>query len=635
YEVRVEACTVLGCSSSDWSSVLTLEAPPAGQPAPLLDLTSDPPTGLRTSFLLTWSPPAQLNGRILHYEVYRRQSALDTDKTGTATVVYKNISTSFKDGGLQPYTAYQYQVWAVNSAGYASSPWVSGRTGPAPPQGVGVPVVLDVSATSAVVGISPPAQPNGIVSLFRVFSVDQNNRTLLSEGTSHQQTLHGLRPYTQYWVGVEACTCYQCCSRGPVTELHTLAAPPADQRPPRLITLTSRSVQVEWNEPVAPNGVIDSCELHLRSSCPPPPQPIPSACTEGPTEICFFGKKWSYNVTGLQPYSTYELSVACFNNMGSTASNWTAVSTFSEPPQYVSPFSVDSNLTVIWLDWTGTFSLNGYLKEYTVTESQLRVYTGFYSYLHIPRTSQKTLSFQVTCITDSGSASTPTIRYSPATGLGPLEPVDGDKQGVSIPATPVYSELWFILLFALLGLFLLAILIGLLLKRALRKNPSARERPPLVMLQKTRKAGGDMYMRPCPELCSKHLSSSMLFLDQPTFDTVADCVEISNVILKSYTVYTEGVTDTKIVGRSSRYSPMSVLRAPSQTDLTQAYSQHSLHRSVSQLIDRKSLMMEEGCWDNPLGHDSGLYVAEDEFVDAIKAISSGKKEHTNFTDTHL
>ncbi len=30
--------------------------------------------------------------------------------------------------------------------------------------------------------------------------------------------------------------------------------------------------------------------------------------------------------------------------------------------------------------------------------------------------------------------------------------------------------------------------------RALRKNPSARERPPLVMLQKSRKAGGEMYM---------------------------------------------------------------------------------------------------------------------------------------------
>lgn len=71
-------------------------------------------------------------------------------------------------------------------------------------------------------------------------------------------------------------------------------------------------------------------------------------------------------------------------------------------------------------------------------------------------------------------------------------------------------------------------------------------------------------------------------------------------------MYFQGLTDTKIVGTSSRFSPMSVLRVPSQTDISQAYSQHSLHRSISQLIDRKSLMMEEGSWDNPLGQDSGL-----------------------------
>lgn len=67
----------------------------------------------------------------------------------------------------------------------------------------------------------------------------------------------------------------------------------------------------------------------------------------------------------------------------------------------------------------------------------------------------------------------------------------------------------------------------------------------------------------------------------------------------------QGLMDTKIVG-SSRFSPMPVLRVPSQTDLSQDYSQHSLHRSISQLIDRKSLVMDEGSWDNPLGHDSGL-----------------------------
>lgn len=76
----------------------------------------------------------------------------------------------------------------------------------------------------------------------------------------------------------------------------------------------------------------------------------------------------------------------------------------------------------------------------------------------------------------------------------------------------------------------------------------------------------------------------------------------------------QGLAETKIVGSSSRFSPISVLRVPSQPDLTQAYSQHSLHRSVSQLIDRKSLMMEEGSWDNPLGQDSGLVRKDNVFM---------------------
>ncbi|KAF3832468.1 hypothetical protein F7725_026133, partial [Dissostichus mawsoni] len=413
----------------------------------------------------------------------------------------------------------------------------------------------------------PPARPNGIVSLYRVFSVNHNNHTLRGHPISRHSMVYVPTP---------------CCSQGPLSELQTLAAPPAHQPPPRPVTLTTRSVQLQWDEPLAPNGVIESCELHLRSPCPQPLQPVPLPCAEGPIEICFFGKRRSYN-----PYSTYQLRAACFNKMGSTASNWTTVSTLSEAPQYVSPFSVGSNLTVICLDWTESFSLNGYLKDFSVTESQLRVYTGFYSYLH------------VTCTTDSGSASTPTIRYSPATGLGPVEPEDSGKEGISMSAAPVYSELWFILLLSLLGLFLLTLLLGLLLQRALRKNPSARERPPWSCCRRTGRLE-ERYTGSCPELCSKHLSSSVFLPDRPTvrhFSIITD--QTLNVYFIVPLQFDTGLTDTKIVG-----SPMSVLRVPSQTDL--AYSQHSLHRSVSQLIDRKSLMMEEGSWDNPLGHDSGL-----------------------------
>lgn len=111
YEVRLEACTALGCTSSDWSSILTLEAPPSGQSAPLLDLQIDAQTGLQTTYLLTWSPPLQPNGRLLHYELYRRlQEPIRDLDSGGATLVCKNLTTVFRDEALQPYTVYQYQV---------------------------------------------------------------------------------------------------------------------------------------------------------------------------------------------------------------------------------------------------------------------------------------------------------------------------------------------------------------------------------------------------------------------------------------------------------------------------------------------------------------------------------------------
>ncbi len=59
---------------------------------------------------------------------------------------------------------------------------------------------------------------------------------------------------------------WQCCSQGPLRELHTLAAPPSRQPPPRPVTLTSRSVQLEWDEPLAPNGVIERLIENLKEN---------------------------------------------------------------------------------------------------------------------------------------------------------------------------------------------------------------------------------------------------------------------------------------------------------------------------------------------------------------------------------
>ena len=58
-------------------------------------------------------------------------------------------------------------------------------------------------------------------------------------------------------------------------------------------------------------------------------------------------------------------------------------------PQYLAPFSVDSNLSVVCVDWSGSFLLNGRLQEFVLTDGGQRVYRGSDTALCIPRTADK------------------------------------------------------------------------------------------------------------------------------------------------------------------------------------------------------------------------------------------------------
>ena len=73
------------------------------------------------------------------------------------------------------------------------------------------------------------------------------------------------------------------------------------------------------------------------------------------------------------------------------------------------------------------------------------------------------------------------------------------------------------------------------------------------------------------------------------------------------------MADTKIPRTGARVSlrsnrSISVLRIPSQSQLSHAYSHSSLHRSVSQLMDiqDKKVLVDDSLWETIMGHDSGL-----------------------------
>ncbi|XP_060145902.1 usherin [Globicephala melas] len=598
YEVRIQACTRLGCASGDWTSIQTPEVAPRMQPPPHLEVQTAP-GGFQPMVSLLWTGPLQPNGQVLYYELYRRQIAAEPGKSNPV-LTYNGSSSSFMDMELLPFTEYEYQVWAVNSAGKASSSWTRCRTGPAPPEGLRAPKFHAVSATQAVVNISAPQKPNGIVSLYRLFSNDTSGaQTVLAEGLATQQTLHGLQPFTTYSIGVEACTCFNCCSQGPTAELRTPSAPPSGLSCPQIQTLASRTASFQWSPPLFPNGVIQSYELQLYMACPPDSA---TPCTPSQTETKYAGPGLRASLGGLQPYTTYKLRVVAHNDLGSTASDWISFITQKELPQYRAPFSVDSNLSVVCVDWSGSFLLNGRLKEFVLTDGGQRVYSGLDTTLYIPKTADRTFFFQVICTTDEGSVKTPLIQYDTSTGFGLVLTTPGEKKGSGNKSTEFYSELWFIVLMAILGLILLAIFLSLILQRKILKEPYIRERPPLV---------------PLP----KRMSPLNVYPPGETHMGLAD-----TKIPRS---------GTPVSIRSNR--SLSVLRIPSQSQVSQTYSQGALHRSVSQLIDiqDKKVLIDDSLWETIMGHDSGLYVDEEDLMNAIKGFSSMTKEHTTFTDTHL
>ncbi|XP_077013931.1 usherin [Tamandua tetradactyla] len=598
YEVRIQACTTLGCASSDWTYVQTPEIAPQIQPPPHLEVQMAP-GGFQPTVSLFWTGPLWPNGKVLYYELYRRQAVSQPGKSDSV-LTYNGSSSSFMDSELLPYTEYEYQVWAVNSAGKAPSNWTWCKTGPAPPEGLRAPTFHAVSSTQAVVHISTPAKPNGIVSLYRLFSNNISGaETVLSEGTTTRQTLHGLQPCTVYSIWVEACTCLACCSRGPAAELKTLPAPPTGLPSPQIHALASRTASFQWRPPLFPNGVIESYELQLYRSCT---RNSALPCTPSPTETKYMGPGLTASFGGLQPYTTYKLRVVAHNQAGSTTSKWISFTTQKELPQFQAPFSVDSNLSVVCVSWRDSFLLNGALRGFVLTDGRQRVFSGLDTTHCLPRTSDKTFLFQVICTTDKGSVKTPFIRYDTSTGLGLGLTTPSEKRGSGSKGTAFYSELWFIALMALLGLISLAVFLFLILQRKLHKEPYIRERPPLVPLQK----------RMSPLSVYPPGESHM------------------------------GLTDTKIPRSGTPMSirshgSISVLRIPSQSQISRTYSQGCLHHSISQLmeIQDKKVLTDDPLWESIMGHDSGLYVDEEDLMNAIKGFSSVTKEHTTFTDTNL
>ncbi|NXB64037.1 SDK2 protein, partial [Struthidea cinerea] len=288
YKFRVKATNDIGDSeySEESESLTTLQAAPEEAPT-ILSIT--PHT--TTSVLIRWQPPAEdkINGILLGFRLRYRELVYDglrgfalrsVGHPGASwaelTPVYAvhNLSevslTQYELDNLSKHRRYEIRMSVYNAVGEGP---------PSPPQEVfvgeavptGAPQNVAVQAATAtqldVTWEPPPVESqNGDIQGYKIHFWEEQRqnqsarvKTLFLPETGVK--LKNLTGYTSYWVSVAAFNAAGDGPRSPPVKARTQQAAPSAPGSIRFSELTTTSVNVSWEPPPLPNGVLEGYRL--------------------------------------------------------------------------------------------------------------------------------------------------------------------------------------------------------------------------------------------------------------------------------------------------------------------------------------------------------------------------------------
>ncbi|NWW24390.1 SDK2 protein, partial [Falcunculus frontatus] len=288
YKFRVKATNDIGDSeySEESESLTTLQAAPEEAPT-ILSIT--PHT--TTSVLIRWQPPAEdkINGILLGFRLRYRELVYDSLRgfalrgighpgAGWAelTPVYAvhNLSevslTQYELDNLSKHRRYEIRMSVYNAVGEGP---------PSPPQEVfvgeavptGAPQNVAVQAATAtqldVTWEPPPVESqNGDIQGYKIHFWEEQRqnesarvKTLFLPETGVK--LKNLTGYTSYWVSVAAFNAAGDGPRSSPVKARTQQAAPSAPGSIRFSELTTTSVNVSWEPPPLPNGVLEGYRL--------------------------------------------------------------------------------------------------------------------------------------------------------------------------------------------------------------------------------------------------------------------------------------------------------------------------------------------------------------------------------------
>lgn len=354
YEYRIRAINSAGSVFTDWVEVVTLEDIPQDVNGPTFPLV------FARNITVDWTTPSSPNGIITFYEVYQREFL------GTARLVARVASntTTFIATDLIPARIYEFQIVAINSVGQNESPWVTVSTTEAPPEGL-QPIVIESqpsSGTSLVLSWVEPLIPNGQILEYIVYL----DNTIEFRGTDMTATIRRLNPFTTYMLQLEVCNSGGC-SRGIEQNATTAEIPPVEQGPPQLTVIGPTIVQIRWEPPQIPNGIIIQYDIIRRL-----PTPFGSNTNTSATVFANVSDVVTrvYVDSSLEPFTFYEYAIRAINSGGQTVGPFVIIQTSQDIPEGIPPPSLTAaSSSEIRISWNDPAIANGIITEYRVVRN--------------------------------------------------------------------------------------------------------------------------------------------------------------------------------------------------------------------------------------------------------------------------
>jgi hypothetical protein len=255
YDFKLTVCTAQGCTVSNRATAVTIKTEPQAMKAIEVRALSS------TTVDVSWTEPNSPNQPIIFYTVIHESEMI---YNGTDTEYVANATAGAKA---------DFVVRAYNNHGFTASETASVQMPEDSPELLASPNVTVISSESFDIVWDEPGLPNGIIvnySLYHTPDDSEDDPEVLYTGLGFNYTLESLDPFTKHYFRMEACTTVGC-SFSSQTAGRTDEAKPEGMHDPEMESTGEpgyTTMQIAWDEPDAPNGIIEY-EVYLRGELSP------------------------------------------------------------------------------------------------------------------------------------------------------------------------------------------------------------------------------------------------------------------------------------------------------------------------------------------------------------------------------